>query len=90
MGFFRKTWLKSFLLMLAGLVIDLDHLLADPIYDPGRCSLGFYPLHTVFPFLIYLAALSHKRTRTLGIGLCVHVILDGINCRLTSGTWYVG
>jgi hypothetical protein len=33
--------------MLATMIVDVDHLLADPIYDPGRCSIGFHPLHTV-------------------------------------------
>ncbi len=74
--------------MLAGLFIDLDHLLADPIYDPGRCSLGFHPLHTAVPIFLYVAALAHPKTRILGIGLCVHVMLDGIDCRLTTGIWY--
>lgn len=36
---FRGAWL----LLLLGWVIDLDHLLADPIYAPDRCSIGFHP-----------------------------------------------
>jgi hypothetical protein len=46
-------------MLLATIVVDLDHLLAAPIYDPGRCSLGFHPLHTVPAIAVYfvLAAL---------------------------------
>ena len=36
--FIRASWL--------GWLIDLDHLLADPVYAPDRCSIGFHPLHT--------------------------------------------
>lgn len=40
----RRLWALGWLL--AGLAVDVDHLLADPIYDPARCSMGFHPLHT--------------------------------------------
>ncbi|MCW9706394.1 hypothetical protein J6I44_05990 [Aliifodinibius sp. 1BSP15-2V2] len=35
------------------MVVDLDHLLADPIYDPERCSIGFHPLHTTPAIILY-------------------------------------
>lgn len=35
------------------MLVDLDHLLADPIYDPGRCSIGFHPLHTLPAIAFY-------------------------------------
>lgn len=34
--------------------IDADHLLADPIYDPNRCSIGFHPLHTTPAIIFYV------------------------------------
>lgn len=74
--------------MLAGLIIDLDHLLAEPIYAPGRCSIGFHPLHGVLPITLYTLMLIPPRFRVLGIGLCTHVILDSLDCRFTSGVWY--
>lgn len=76
--------------MLAGLVIDLDHLLANPIYDPGRCSVGFHPLHTEFPIGLYGLMLMHPKTRVVGIGLCAHILLDSIDCRVMSGVWFFG
>ena len=32
---------------LSAMIIDIDHLLADPILDPNRCSVGFHPPHRV-------------------------------------------
>ena len=62
--FFRARLWQSWLLMLGGMVIDLDHLLATPIYDPLRCSIGFHPLHStyaiVFYVLLLLVSLAHR------------------------------
>lgn len=52
--FYRSRWRTAALIMIATMIVDLDHLLADPIYDPGRCSIGFHPLHTV-PFIVIYA-----------------------------------
>ena len=43
--FFRRRWQHAYLLMMATMLVDLDHLLANPIYDATRCSIGFHPLH---------------------------------------------
>jgi len=53
--FYRSRWRNAALIMIATLLVDADHLLADPIYDPGRCSIGFHPLHTVPAIVIYAA-----------------------------------
>ena len=39
--FFRQNWKVSFVIMMLTMVVDIEHLLADPIYDPNRCSIGF-------------------------------------------------
>ena len=78
--FYSKKWLKSFGLLLCGLVIDVDHLLADPLYDPNRCSIGFHPLHTWFVIPLYVALLFHPKTRLVGLGLCIHILLDIGDC----------
>lgn len=41
---YAHRWRTVYLVMMATLLIDLDHLLADPIYDPNRCSIGFSTL----------------------------------------------
>lgn len=55
-AFYRSRWRQAALFMIATMLVDLDHLLADPIYDPGRCSIGFHPLHT-FPAIVLYAVL---------------------------------
>ena len=66
--------------MLAGWLIDIDHLWADPIYVPDRCSIGFHPLHRAPAIAVYALLLLPRRTRLLAIGLLVHVGLDGLDC----------
>ena len=78
--FFRERWLRAWLWMLAGWMIDIDHLVADPIYAPDRCSIGFHPLHRLPAILAYALLLLPRRTRLLAIGLLIHIGLDGLDC----------
>jgi Family of unknown function (DUF6122) len=80
LAFFRARWRSAFLIMIATMLIDLDHLLATPLYDPHRCSIGFHPLHTWPAMIVYVGLLVPKRTRLVGIGLAIHMVLDGIDC----------
>lgn len=84
---YRGSWRRAWALMLLGWVIDVDHLLADPIYSPDeRSSLGFHPLHTAPAIAVYAALLLPARTRLVAIGLLIHIVLDGIDClRMASG-----
>jgi len=75
-----KKWTHYWILMSATILIDLDHLLADPIYDPDRCSVGFHPLHTEWAIGLYVLLLFPKKTRVVGIGLLIHILLDAIDC----------
>ncbi|HEX6069753.1 MAG TPA: DUF6122 family protein [Longimicrobiaceae bacterium] len=77
---FRPRWKQAWLIMLATMAVDLDHLLARPIYDPGRCSIGFHPLHTIPAILLYVGLVLTPRTRLLGLGLVVHMALDALDC----------
>ena len=78
--FWRPRFARAWLLMLLGWVIDLDHLLADPVYVPDRCSIGFHPLHTAPAIAAYGVLVLPRRTRLFGIGLLVHIALDAIDC----------
>lgn len=53
LAFYRRHWSRAALIMIATMVVDVDHLLADPIYDPNRCSIGFHPLHTLPAIMVY-------------------------------------
>jgi len=77
---FRKIFVRAFLIMLATMAVDLDHLLASPVYDPGRCSIGFHPLHQYPVIAAYLLFALIPKTRLLGVGLLIHMFLDGVDC----------
>jgi len=66
--------------MLSGLWIDLDHLLANPIFDPNRCSINFHPLHSYIAIAVYFLLLFPKKTRLIGLGLVIHILADTIDC----------
>jgi len=53
--FFRTSWRNATFILIATMIVDVDHLLANPIYDPNRCSIGFHPLHTFPAILVYVA-----------------------------------
>jgi hypothetical protein len=77
---FREHWRKAWLIMIATMVVDADHLLADPIYDPNRCSIGFHPLHTAPAIAGYAVLALMRPTRLIGIGLLIHMGLDLTDC----------
>lgn len=62
------------------MLVDLDHLLADPIFDPNRCSINFHPLHTYWAMMIYVVMLFFRKTRIVAIGLLMHMLTDSIDC----------
>ncbi len=79
--FFRKQWKKAWLIMLATMLVDLDHLFATPIFDPGRCSINFHPLHTYWAMAVYVVLLFFKKTRIIAVGLLFHMLTDYIDCQ---------
>jgi hypothetical protein len=78
--FFKKDWKMAYFIMLSTMLVDLDHLLANPIYDPNRCSIGFHPLHQPWFIAFYFILSFYPRTRFIGIGLVIHMVLDAIDC----------
>lgn len=78
--FFKSNWKTAYVIMLLGLVIDVDHLLANPIFDANRCSINFHPLHSYYAIGCYVLLLFFKKTRVLGIGLVIHIIADCVDC----------
>lgn len=78
----RTQVAKNYLLLMSTMLMDADHLLANPIFDPNRCSIGFHPLHTVYAVPFYLLLLFGKKTRILGIGFLFHLLTDAIDCAM--------
>lgn len=77
---FKPNWKIAFLIMLSGMWIDLDHLLANPVFDPNRCSINFHPLHTYYALILYIILIFPKKTRLIGLGLVIHIIADTVDC----------
>jgi len=75
--------------MLATMLVDADHVFAEPIYDANRCSIGYHPLHEPVVLPVYILMLFYPKTRYLGVGLVVHMVLDSIDCQFTNGIWFV-
>ncbi len=71
----------NYLLLLATMLVDIDHLLSTPFFSPCRCSIGYHPLHTIFPILCYFLMLFNSKFRIFGIGLLWHMITDWIDCQ---------
>lgn len=88
--FFRKSWRLAYFIMIATMLVDLDHLFANPIYDPSRCSIGFHHLHRLWFICFYIAMCfvpKMPKIRLIGIGLTLHMFLDAIDCQVTNGVW---
>lgn len=88
-------WKAVFFVMVGTMLVDIDHLLATPIYAPDRCSILFHPLHQVLPMVVYglmlawpLFVVMLKRELKpaeywvgwIGAGLLIHMVLDGLDC----------
>lgn len=78
--FFRNHWKKAWLIMIATMLVDLDHLLASPIYAPDRCSINFHILHSYYAMGVYLVLFYFNKFRLVSIGLLFHMLTDYIDC----------
>jgi hypothetical protein len=83
---FREKWKTAGLIMVATILIDLDHLLADPIFDPNRCSIGFHPLHSTVAIVCYflLLFIPSWRWRAIAAGCILHIGTDALDCLLAG------
>jgi hypothetical protein len=78
-----KRWKKFWLILLATMLVDLDHLLATPIFEPGRCSIGFHWLHSEYIIPLYILGaifIRHNIIRLVMIGLAFHMLTDFLDC----------
>lgn len=81
LAFPQFRW-KAILILLGGILIDVDHLLANPVFDPDRCSIGFHPLHSYWAIGIYCLLLIPSKTRIWGLALMIHILADTVDCLL--------
>ncbi|WP_262709686.1 DUF6122 family protein [Hymenobacter fodinae] len=78
--FFPAVWQTAYLIMLATMIMDLDHLLAKPIFDPLRCSIGYHPLHSFYAIPVYTLLLLLPVTQIAAVGLLFHLFTDMVDC----------
>lgn len=78
--FYRNGWKIAYLALIGTMLVDIDHLLADPIYDANRCSIGFHPLHQYGMIVLYVLLSAVPKTRLIGLGLLIHMALDALDC----------
>lgn len=79
--FFRQEWKKAYIIMLLTMLVDLDHLFANPIFQENRCSIGFHPLHTGYAIIVYIGMIFFRKPfNIIGIGLLFHMITDFVDC----------
>ena len=82
--FFRSEWVKVYLIFLATMLVDLDHLLASPVFAADRCSIHYHLLHTYYAIAVYILLLFlRKPFRIIGIGLLLHMFTDLLDCVMT-------
>lgn len=79
----KNNWRKYWLILLATMLIDLDHLWASPIFEPNRCSINFHFLHTYYAWVFYILGalfIRHRIAKLVFIGLSFHLLTDAIDC----------
>lgn len=75
--FYRENWKKVYFILLATMLVDADHLFANPIFDPNRGSIGFHFLHSYYAIAVYFIMLFFKgNIRIVAIGLLFHMFTD--------------
>lgn len=80
--FYKNNWMKVYAVFILSMAVDLDHLLAQPIFEPNRCSINFHPLHSYYAIAVYCVLLLPKKTRVLAIALLLHMFTDWVDCLL--------
>lgn len=80
--FFKDNRLRVALILLAGIIIDIDHIVATPVFDAMRCSINFHPLHSYWAIGAYILMTLLRKTRIWGIAFLIHILADVVDCLL--------
>jgi len=79
----KKNWKKAWVILALTMLVDADHLLANPIFEADRCSINFHLFHTYWAIVVYILGAiftQHKTVKLVCIGLCFHMLTDGLDC----------
>lgn len=65
------------------MLVDIDHLFANPIFEANRCSINFHFLHTYYAMAFYVVLLFFRKPfNIIGIGLLFHMFTDLVDCMI--------
>lgn len=79
----KKRAIRLYPYALISMCIDLDHLWANPIFDPNRCSVGFHSFHQWWIIIpVWIILLRTQNMHVLGWALLWHLCTDWIDCQL--------
>lgn len=78
--FYRKQWKEVWLIFILTILVDLDHIVATPIFSATRCSINYHIFHSYIAITIYFMMLIPKKTRIIAIGLLFHMLTDWLDC----------
>lgn len=78
--FYKNQFWRASIVFLLAILIDIDHLWANPIFDPTRCSIGFHFFHSYGAMGLYVVLLFFKKTRLFGLALLWHILTDALDC----------
>ncbi|REE82252.1 hypothetical protein BX611_1798 [Lutibacter oceani] len=78
--FFKDNWKMVWLTFILTMFVDIDHLVASPIFDSNRCSINYHLLHSYYAIFLYFLLLIPSKTRIVGIGLLFHMLTDFTDC----------
>ncbi|MGY5846523.1 DUF6122 family protein [Salegentibacter sp. HM20] len=79
----KKNWKRNWLILLATMAVDIDHIVATPLFDPMRCGIGYHPLHSFWAIGVYFFGsifVKHRILKLVFIGLLFHMLTDFIDC----------
>lgn len=74
-----EKWKKTYLILVLTNLVDLDHLLSDPIFDPHRLSIGHHILHSYIAIFLYIILLAFPKMRIVALGLLLHMLTDFVD-----------
>lgn len=83
---FPDMWMLGWMVMIGTMLVDLDHLVARPIFDAKRCSIGFHPLHSHYAISGYVLLLlvPNVYVQMIAVGLLFHMLTDLLDCWWTK------
>lgn len=71
-----RKWKDIYKIFLLSMLVDLDHLLSTPLFDPHRLSVGYHYFHSFAALGVYAFGLFFPRTRILSFALIFHMFTD--------------